>query len=419
MGTLPKVGFMPIRELFNQLSKRLGGIGGTNTSGADGGESADEERSAKVPTTEDLDAAVVKAEASPDEQETATGTGRLGESAGDAGVDSRRGSTTSAGGTVLEGTGGPAEDRPDSERPAGPGVDESVRSDARPSARSGGETKHRTDGDESKSVDVETATADRTDAVEATEADAVKADDRAGETPKGPVECRLDGCNQTFATAHGMKIHATKVHGEDVKPPHRDPERLREVYEAHNTFTEMTAALDVEVTPQTVRRSMAALGIHDPEDPENPEDPEHPREPENPEDPENPRNPDDPIPEDDPGKDSGDDGTNASERTDRNTASSNPATKAELNSGAPLEGCEQIEAALPQGIEGAELIAAIEEARTLYEVQRALELDRAETQTLLAELDLLDLVQCRLATKPDPEERRAELERRLSEGIDA
>lgn len=49
-----------------------------------------------------------------------------------------------------------------------------------------------------------------------------------------------------------------------TRPAYRDPDRLQEVYDAHETFAEMTAALDVDVVPQTVRRYMIKYGIHDP-----------------------------------------------------------------------------------------------------------------------------------------------------------
>lgn len=45
---------------------------------------------------------------------------------------------------------------------------------------------------------------------------------------------------------------------------YKDPEALRAVYEQHDTFPEMTEALDVEVTSETVRRHMVKYDIHDP-----------------------------------------------------------------------------------------------------------------------------------------------------------
>ena len=48
------------------------------------------------------------------------------------------------------------------------------------------------------------------------------------------------------------------------RDPYRDPEKLEAVYETYDTFTEMTEALNVDVTPQTVRRYMIKYGIHEP-----------------------------------------------------------------------------------------------------------------------------------------------------------
>ena len=412
MDTLPKVGFMPIRELFNQLSKRLGGIGGANTPGSDEEEATDEEGSTEAPTAADLDAAVAKAETPPGEGEATGNPGGLDDLAGtrDTDTDGRGGTATSvAGGTVLAEAGQPAGDRPDSEASAGD------RPDSEASARSDAGGKGGMEGDELDSGAGTTAA----DGVQAGEMDA--SGQPEGDTG-GPVQCRIDGCGQTFATAHGMKIHATKVHGEDVKPPHRDPERLREVYEAHDTFTEMTEALDVEVTPQTVRRSMAALGIHNPDDPDE-------RSAEEGESTTDQAAGDASVAESAdsaagsqgiPDPEAGSGGQEA-DGADSGGDGPDPRVSAGDSGGAPetsLEECERLQKALPDGVEALELIAAIEEARTLYEVQRALGTDRTETHALLADLDLLDLVQCRLATKPDPEERRAELERRLGTEVD-
>lgn len=48
-------------------------------------------------------------------------------------------------------------------------------------------------------------------------------------------------------------------------PAYKDPEKLRAVYDEEDTFAEMTESLGVDVTPQTVRRHMVKLGIHEPE----------------------------------------------------------------------------------------------------------------------------------------------------------
>lgn len=64
-------------------------------------------------------------------------------------------------------------------------------------------------------------------------------------------------------TATGADADA-KTEPETV-PAHHDPVRLREAYETCETFKEMTDALGVDVTPQTVRNQMIQRGIHEPD----------------------------------------------------------------------------------------------------------------------------------------------------------
>jgi hypothetical protein len=55
---------------------------------------------------------------------------------------------------------------------------------------------------------------------------------------------------------------------------------------------------------------------------------------------------------------------------------------------------------LPDGLDVADVVDAVVESATLFEVQRRLELDREPTQELLNQLDLLDLVLHRVAEGP-------------------
>ncbi|WP_143420461.1 hypothetical protein [Halorubrum vacuolatum] len=48
------------------------------------------------------------------------------------------------------------------------------------------------------------------------------------------------------------------------RPSYKNPRELKKVYEEFDTFPEMTEALGVEVTPETVRRYMVKYDIHDP-----------------------------------------------------------------------------------------------------------------------------------------------------------
>lgn len=49
-------------------------------------------------------------------------------------------------------------------------------------------------------------------------------------------------------------------------PSYKDPDALRAVYDEYDTFPEMTDALGVDVTSETVRRYMVEYDIHDPTD---------------------------------------------------------------------------------------------------------------------------------------------------------
>lgn len=68
---------------------------------------------------------------------------------------------------------------------------------------------------------------------------------------------------------------------------------------------------------------------------------------------------------------------------------------------------------LHAGVTVADLKAAVERANTLYEVERALDLDREEATALLAEYDLLELIQGRVAAKDRRDEMKADIEARI------
>lgn len=81
----------------------------------------------------------------------------------------------------------------------------------------------------------------------------------------GPTRPEEGAADQSDTGADPAPGGADDRDGDESGPAHRDPERLREVYEAHDTFSEMRDALDADVTAQTVRRNMMKHGIHEPE----------------------------------------------------------------------------------------------------------------------------------------------------------
>jgi hypothetical protein len=136
----------------------------------------------------------------------------------------------------------------------------------------------------------------------------------------------------------------------DDVPYYKNYELLAEVYEKYETFAEMTEALDVDVTPATVREHMVKHDIH-------------------------------PTTSDDVG---GADNEGA-----------------EVEAGGDDITSATIEAdgyGLPGSVTMDSLVSAVQESRTLYETQTALGLDRTTTRDILTDLELLDLVTSRLAS---------------------
>lgn len=229
-------------------------------------------------------------------------------------------------------------------------------------------------------------------------ADETTADSKGpADSDRSTVECRYEGCDEQFDTEHGMKIHHTKVHVSgaeaDDLPPHRDPDALREVYTAHDSFTEMREALGTDVSAQTVRRQTIEHGIH------------------------GPGAADDAgvdATEDDPDSGPAGDGssspTAADETPDGDDAGDDP-------DAAPSSDEEAIASPaddeLPGDLTVADVRDAVEDGATLYEVQQALDLDREAARELLSWFDLLELVYGRVATQPDREARKAEIEDRI------
>lgn len=171
-------------------------------------------------------------------------------------------------------------------------------------------------------------------------------------------------------------------------PPYKDPDRLREVYEQYDSFAEMTEALDVDVTAQTVRRNMMKHGIHEPNTSDSGSEAEdaadEPREAE--------------------GDEAAADGNGDTEPT--------PIAEADDETPA-FEGVD-----LPDGVTPEAVRDAVAASSSLHGVQLALDLEMKETRQLLQDLGVLTYVTGRLADredKPDP----SEIERRIYDSLAA
>jgi hypothetical protein len=250
------------------------------------------------------------------------------------------------------------------------------------------------------------------------------------------VDCTHPDCARTFETERGMKIHRTKAHplSEIIDPDatgavHQDPEALADVYDQYETFAEMTEALDADVGAQAVRKQMIRHGIHEPEGQAPGEGTsgavgvqtlatDADRDGDDPDRPTGSANgdtgngttskngvggsddPDDRDAADDP------DDRDAADDPDDRDAADDPDAEESVAARLP-------ELDLPGDLTTAELKTAVETANTLYDVQRALDLDSETTRDVLSEYDLLELVSGRAASVRDREELKSEIHERL------
>ncbi|MFW5919336.1 MAG: hypothetical protein ACOCSF_03965 [Halanaeroarchaeum sp.] len=224
------------------------------------------------------------------------------------------------------------------------------------------------------------------------------------------VPCRHDECDETFETERGMKIHFTKTHLEgavttenddDDRPAYADPAKLRRVYEQYDTFEEMTDALDVEVTPATVRRHMIKYGIYDPADADGETNRREPTS-------SGSRHATQPRPN---GRDSspgGAPGAARNGRPDRDGADDTDPVAAIRDTIArrndPALALPDDDE-LPDGVTVPDVIEAVVASQTMYQVAKHLETDRETARAALERLDLLDLVEGRLNAATTCEER--------------
>ncbi|WP_135822090.1 hypothetical protein [Halostella litorea] len=178
----------------------------------------------------------------------------------------------------------------------------------------------------------------------------------------------------------------------DGVPAYRDPEALRAAYEACDSFPEMTEALGVDVTSETVRRYTVEHDIHDPSESGPPVGPDVTVEASA----DAADDGDDEPADGSPHRDGGpEEPAGSSDRDD--------ATVAELlaASGGGDGGDALVADGLgvPKGLTVAELAAVVNESDTVYEVTQRLGVDRDQARRLLAETSLLDLVTQRLGAE--------------------
>ena len=153
-------------------------------------------------------------------------------------------------------------------------------------------------------------------------------------------------------------------------PPFRDPDLLQEVYDSCDTFAEMTEALGMDVTAETVRRYMVDYDIHQPNS-----------------------------------YDTGSDETDADEAADDPDPGADGQSPVVIADGMGL----------PDDVTVDTLIETVKRSNTIYEVEQDVGIEREDALEMLKELNLLDLVVGRLATEAKRNISREEVVDRLRE----
>lgn len=200
-------------------------------------------------------------------------------------------------------------------------------------------------------------------------------------------------------TAGGAAETATRLEAarNEELPPYEDTDYLRELYETCDTFTEMSREIEMDVSSETVRRYMIEAGVHEPTTYD--------------------------TATADGGADAEPSTTGAgaadaetTEPLSRDTETAEPLstdaesieppatespTSAEEPGGPTLD--DQLVTdglGLPEDVRLEDLVDAVVDSTTVYDVQRHLDLERRRTRELLEQLNLLDLVMHRISDGP-------------------
>lgn len=194
---------------------------------------------------------------------------------------------------------------------------------------------------------------------------------------------RPDSRHESAEPDHGR----IERHRPDV-PAFEDTAYLREVYETFDTFAEMADELDMDVTAETVRRYMIDAGVHEPTRYNTGSTPAE--------------------------SDASTAGDRPREETDGTEPAAEPETGGDAD-GTPVLVTDGI--GLPEGLSVDEFVDIVKNSRTLYEVQRAMGVEREAARDLLEEYNLLDFVMGQLACESDLYVTREEVVARIRDGL--
>ncbi|WP_367175296.1 hypothetical protein [Haloarcula rubripromontorii] len=175
---------------------------------------------------------------------------------------------------------------------------------------------------------------------------------------------------------------------DDSVPPYEDTDYLQALYDGCDNFREIAEKIQMDVSSETVRRYMIEADIHVPNTYDTSSDDEE-----------------EPSTE----SDAPDEGANQSGAVDADETVAVVEPVSAESSGPTDEPVGELPdeqlvtdgIGLPADVQLQDIADAVVESDTVYEVQRRLDLDRGRTRDLLEELNLLDLVLCRLTDEPD------------------
>ena len=250
-----------------------------------------------------------------------------------------------------------------------------------------------------KAVGGDTATADERDAT----TDVAGADDSNSISERTDT---LTGDTKSTGDQTDSESELDGVRDEDL-PLYKDDECLQYLYDSFRTFEEMAQNIDISVSSETVRRYMIEAGIHEPSTYETADETTAA---------------DDSSTMEDVG--------NADDEADKQTAigervggvQPSPGTESvqegRVDESGPGENLADIELVadgigLPDGLTIEELTNVIESSMTVFDVQRNLDLSQERTKELLKELNLIDLVVCRLSHYSEQQVTQEEIVNRI------
>lgn len=202
---------------------------------------------------------------------------------------------------------------------------------------------------------------------------------------------------------------------ESSTPPYKNPERLREVYDAYDTFPAMKEALGVDVTPKTVRNHMVKHGIHDPESEKANADATAPATPEG----------YDEADRADDSRGDGGDTANDDPRMSDDGDDAAPQSDSATPDGAGSDGGVEADGetvlsdglGLPEDVTLEEVKKSVRSAGSMTEFRRSLDLEHEQARLVLENLNLIDLIYGRVARGPNRDVSMEAVETRIRSAI--